>query len=187
MRFLYTIVERIVRKAEREVFMAHLRKLNMQGHSISLKAKYGKRLEFHAGKNSRIIVPNDAEILHDTWIITNDEDTLTLHENVFISQHCTISGSVTIGKNTLIAGFVTIIDANHVIDRTDIPIREQGGRSLPIVIGEDVWIGASSTVLPGVTIGAHAVIGANSTVTKDIPAWAVAVGSPAAVVKMRER
>ena len=53
----------------------------------------------------------------------------------------------------------------------------------PIVIGNNVWIGANVTVLPGVTIGENAVIAAAAVVTKDVPANAVVVGSPARVVR----
>ncbi|MBN1447004.1 MAG: acyltransferase, partial [Bacteroidetes bacterium] len=103
-------------------------------------------------------------------------------EQVFVSQHCTISGSVHIGRDTLIGGFVTIIDANHRIDDTRRPVREQGGTRAPIDIGVDVWIGSNAVILQGVTIGDHAVVAANATVTRDVPAWAVVGGTPARVI-----
>ena len=55
--------------------------------------------------------------------------------------------------------------------------------SLPIRIGNGVWVGANSVILPGVTIGDNAVIGAGSIVTKDIPANVVAVGNPCKVMR----
>lgn len=54
---------------------------------------------------------------------------------------------------------------------------------MKVVIGKNVWVGGSSVIMPGVTIGDNAVIGAGSVVTKDIPANTVAVGNPARVVK----
>ena len=54
-------------------------------------------------------------------------------------------------------------------------------------IGDNVFIGAEAVVLPGVTIGNNVIIGANSTVTHDIPAYSIAVGSPARVVKMWDK
>lgn len=186
MDFLFHIVHRIVLRADRAALRRRVKQLNRGGHRFSEDAVYGKRLEIHAAPGSCITVEAGAEINNDSWLIAHADNRLTIGERVFISQHCTVSGNVSIGQNTLIAGFVTIIDANHNFNRSDVPIAEQGGSNAPIVIGEDVWIGASSVVLPGVTIGDHAVIGANSTVNADVPAWAVAVGTPARVVSTRE-
>jgi acetyltransferase-like isoleucine patch superfamily enzyme len=125
------------------------------------------------------------EVLNDTWLIAHPGDTLILDEGVFISQHCTVSGSVTIGRDTLIAGYVTIIDANHVFTDADRPIREQGGAKKPIVIGSDVWIGAHAVILQGVTIGNGAVVAANATVTHDVAPRTVVGGTPARVIAER--
>ena len=76
---------------------------------------------------------------------------------------------------------VTLVATGHPV-RPD--LRYQGAQySLPVHIGENVWIGANVTVLPGVTIGDNAVIGANSLVTKAIPANTVAYGSPCKVIR----
>jgi acetyltransferase-like isoleucine patch superfamily enzyme len=55
----------------------------------------------------------------------------------------------------------------------------------PVVIGNNVWIAAHCFIVPGVTIGDHAVIGADSVVPKDIPPWSMAVGNPAKVIRSR--
>lgn len=55
--------------------------------------------------------------------------------------------------------------------------------ALPITVGDDVWIGANVTVLPGVTIGSNTVIGAGSVVTKDIPSGVIAFGNPCRVIR----
>ncbi|MDH7514510.1 MAG: acyltransferase [Bacteroidota bacterium] len=136
-------------------------------------------------EGGRIQIGAGVQILQDSWLIVECKDEMDIGENVFISQHCTVSGSVRIGKDTLIAGFVSIIDAHHTFKSTDIPIREQGGVKRPICIGKDVWIGTMSVVLAGVTIGDGAVIGANTTVTHDIPPRAIAVGCPARIVGWR--
>ncbi|MGI5097513.1 acyltransferase [Treponema socranskii] len=53
----------------------------------------------------------------------------------------------------------------------------------PVLIKRDTWIGAGATILPGVCVGKHAVVGAGSVVTKDVPDYAVVVGSPARIIK----
>ena len=86
--------------------------------------------------------------------------------------------SITIGKNVAISDNFTIwdSDAHAVIGRENLMTQ-------PIVIGNKVWIGANVTVLKGVTIGDGAIIAAGSIVTKDIPAYCMAAGIPAKVIK----
>ena len=93
---------------------------------------------------------------------------------------------VFIGDDVMIAPNVIITTGTHPIDPK---LRQQVYQyNLPIHIGNRVWIGAGSIILPGVTIGDDSVIGAGSVVTKDIPSGVVAVGSPCRVVrKISER
>ena len=93
--------------------------------------------------------------------------------------------SIEIGNNCLIAANCQIFDGNgHNISFPDVENRiNTTGTSKPIKIEDDVWIGANSIVLPGVTIGKGSVISANSVVIKDIPAMVVAGGNPAIIIK----
>lgn len=95
-----------------------------------------------------------------------------------------------IGNNVKIGGNVLIIDTDsHPIDfllRREPPHFESvqsAIKSSPIIIDDDVWIGANCTILKGVTIGARSIIGAGSVVTKDIPADCIAAGNPAKIIK----
>lgn len=94
-----------------------------------------------------------------------------------------VTTRISIGPHCLIGPMVTMTDGNHSFDQTDAPIWGQGLETREINIGADVWIGAKATIIN--SIGAGAVIGANSVVTKPIPAYAVAVGAPARVIRMR--
>jgi len=176
----------LFRKMEGAELHLVLRRLRASGqHSIDGSAAFGRRVEVRIADGARFEIGAGAQVLHDSWLIAHPGDTLRLEEQVFISQHCTVSGSVRIGRGTLIGGFVTIIDSNHRFDDNERPVREQGGESAPIDIGADVWIGSNVVILPGVSIGDHAVIAANATVTHDIPAWAVAAGTPARPLRDR--
>ena len=88
---------------------------------------------------------------------------------------------VTFGDNVFIAPNCGFHTAGHPID----PVERNKGLEYarPITVGNNVWIGASVTVLPGVTIGDNCVIGAGSVVTKDITAGSVAVGNPCRVIR----
>lgn len=80
-----------------------------------------------------------------------------------------------------------MIASNHSIERSqNISAQPWDEQRIGITLGDDVWIGANSVILPGVTIGRGAVIGAGAVVTKDIPEYAIAVGNPARVIKYRE-
>ena len=86
-----------------------------------------------------------------------------------------------VGDNVMFAPNVVVAGATHPISPT---LRAKKGQyNLPVKIENNVWIGASTVILPGVTIGENSVIGAGSIVTKDIPANVVAVGNPCKVLR----
>lgn len=113
---------------------------------------------------------------------------IILEKNVNIGFNSEIfSGSkVTIGENTLIAAYVYIIGGGHDYSRVDIPITEQEKISHGIKIERNCWIGAGVKVFDNVTIGEDTIIGAGAVVSKDIPAFSIAAGIPARVVKSRK-
>lgn len=118
---------------------------------------------------------------------------LTVGNNVSVGPHSIIQVDGEIGDWALIGMHVQIVGRNdHAIDEVGVPIRmstrvadRAAKPSDAVHIGKDVWIGASSVVLSGVSIGAGSIIGAGSVVTKDIPECSIAVGSPARVVGQR--
>lgn len=95
-------------------------------------------------------------------------------------------GLIKIGNHVRIAPYVFIIAGNHRFTDTERPISEQGLEFAPVTIEDDVWIGSHVVVLAGVTISKGCVIGAGSVVTRNIPPYAIAVGSPAKVIRSRK-
>ena len=106
---------------------------------------------------------------------------ITLGKRIFINSGCKFQdqGGVTIGDDSLIGHNVVLATLNHDLN----PTRRADVHPAPITIGRNVWIGSNAIILPGLTIGDNAVVAAASVVTKDIPANAVVVGSPARVVR----
>ena len=104
-------------------------------------------------------------------------------KNFFANYNCTIIdvAKVKIGNNCQFAPNVTIYTAGHPIHPVSRNSLYEYGIS--VTIGDNVWIGGNTVILPGVHIGSNTVIGAGSVVTKDIPDWVVAAGNPCRVVK----
>ena len=105
-------------------------------------------------------------------------------KNVFINCCCHFQdqGGIYIGDGALIGSFVVLATINHGLN----PAQRPDNHPSPIHIGKNVWLGSHCTVLPGVTIGDNSVIAAGAVVTKDVPAYSVAAGVPARVIKKIE-
>ncbi len=112
---------------------------------------------------------------------------IKMGEKVFFNFNCVVLdvAEVNIGSRTLFGPNVQIYTATHPLNYKE---RASGLEyAKPIVIGEDVWIGGSAVICPGVTIGDRTVIGAGSVVTRTIPADVFAAGNPCKVIKNLEQ
>ena len=108
---------------------------------------------------------------------------ISVGQRFFANFNLTIldEARVTIGDDCFIGPNVSVYTACHSTDPVERNTRQEWAR--PVTIGHNVWIGGSSTILPGVTIGDNVTIGAGSVVVHDIPANSVAVGNPCRVVR----
>lgn len=103
-----------------------------------------------------------------------------------IGEHSRIPSEVVIGDNVMMGQEVLMFTSNHNYERLDVPMGAQGSSEVkPIIIGNDVWIGARAIMLPGVHIGNGCIIGAGSVVTKSVPDYEVWAGNPAHFIKSR--
>jgi acetyltransferase-like isoleucine patch superfamily enzyme len=111
-----------------------------------------------------------------------------------VGDNCTIglenviqaTGGVEMGDNVLLGPGVKIWSVNHIFARTDLPIVEQGYEHKKVVIGNGVWIGAQSFIMPGAKIGDGVVVSAGSVVGgKDIEPYAIVAGNPARKIGSR--
>lgn len=116
------------------------------------------------------------------------EGTLTLGDKSILARDISINCylDVEIGDSALIADHVYISDFDHRFDDLAMPIKDQGITKSRVRIERDVWLATKVTVCRGVVIGEGTVVGANAVVTKDLPPFSVAVGSPARVIKDRK-
>lgn len=153
---------------------------------LGRRVHVGRAVQFL--RNPAGISLGDGCIVKDYAILcpTNPEATIAVGEGTSIGYFSLLFAAtrIQIGRQCLIAPFCYVVDNHHNFARGR-PIREQGLTSAPIRIGDDVWLGAGVQVAAGVTIGEGAVIGAGSFVNADVPPYAVAVGTPARVIKER--
>jgi acetyltransferase-like isoleucine patch superfamily enzyme len=113
---------------------------------------------------------------------------LSIGENTSIGEQNNIrtgGGAIYIGSNCMISQQVSIVASNHGMQKDQL-INGQEWLVGDIRIGDDVWVGCSVQILPGVTIGNGAVIAAGSLVNKDVPENAIVAGVPAKIIKYRE-
>lgn len=148
------------------------------------------------GKNSRIcrftrmdVMPfnnfklgNDSTI-EDFTTINNGVGDVLIGDRVRIGMSNVLIGPVTIGNDVLLAQNIVLSGLNHGYEDINIVPHKQSVTKKKITLEDEVWIGANSVVIAGVTIGKHSVIGAGSVVTKDIPPFSVVAGNPAKVIK----
>ncbi len=137
------------------------------------RAELLEKLLGGVGKNCYVEPP-----LHANWGCNT-----YMGDDVYANFNLTLVDDVkiTIGSHVMFGPNVTVATAGHPVEPN---LRSrQAQYNLPVNIGDNVWIGAGSVILPGVTVGDNTVIGAGSIVTKDIPANVVAYGNPCRVVR----
>lgn len=125
----------------------------------------------------------------NTFYYAQEDGAIQIGNNFSINVNSSLIanfGKITIGDNCLIGPNCVLRAANHKFENTEIPINKQGHTPGHITLEDDVWLGANVVVLPNVTIGKSSIIGAGSVVTKDIPAFSIATGIPAKVLKSRK-
>lgn len=160
-----------------------------------------KRIEFN--------IPSSALVAESVKIIADSDATITVGESAELREHVVLeavgggsiaigdrsivgyngwvhgSGGVTIGNDVMIGPSVAVTSSSHRYD-LDVPMYQQGLRFAPVVIEDDVWIGANATIAAGSHISKGAVIAAGSLVKGHVPPYVIAAGNPARVVSTRK-
>lgn len=163
-----------------------------------LRKKYYKRYFFHSFfriphnviiddiKNVKVGI--SFRVCSSVKIFTENGGVIYFGDNFFANYGCFFSSDnakIIIGNNCLIGPDVVLINTNHGTNKNKL-IRLQKNISADIIIGNDVWIGAKSVILPGVTIGDGAVVAAGSIVNKDVAPYTIVGGVPVKLLKERK-
>ncbi|MBR1609202.1 MAG: acyltransferase [Kiritimatiellae bacterium] len=162
------------------LYYAVLAKIPMQpfpGCRIGYKLRRcaARRLLRSCGRN--VIVKNRCYF--------GDGSRLSVGNDSQLGQNSRLQGRIDIGNDCVMGPDVVIMATSHGYDRSDIPVRLQGGWEKPVRIGNDVWIGTRAVILPGCEIGDHCIVAAGAVVTKSFPPFSIVAGVPARVVKRR--
>lgn len=138
--------------------------LRLNGAKVGKRVTYYQRLWIAPVKN--LIVGDDVDFALGVTVTT--------------------TGGVTIGDRTMIGYYTQILSRNHRVPPNRGKIFGSGHNDSPIVIGNDVWIGANCIILSGVTVGEGSVIAAGSVVTKSVAPFTIVGGNPARLIKERD-
>lgn len=148
----------------------------------------GDRVTIYESDEGEVQIGDRVAIHQDTVIQVGEGGRVQIGADTHIQPRCYLSaqkGALTIGSNVQIASNCAFYPYDHGMVAGELmrrqPLRTKGG----IVIGDDVWLGYGVIVLDGVHIGSGAVIGAGAVVTRDVPAEAIAVGTPVRVIGKR--
>lgn len=125
----------------------------------------------------------DYSVIESFACINNAVGDVVIGDHTRIGLHNTIIGPVTIGCHVNLAQGITVTALNHNFEDSDKRIDEQGVSTTPVIIEDDIWIGANAVILPGVTIGNHSVVAAGAVVTKNVPPHSLVAGVPAKIIK----
>lgn len=159
-----------------------LYKFTAQWLPISQRSRLAKKIRAFYGRKIAKSFGKNVNIERNAYFTP----LLEIGDNSGVGINCEIYGPVKIGNNVMMGPEVVIYTNGHAHERTDIPMVEQGSSEvLPVVIGDDVWIGRRAMIMPGVKIGNGVIIGAGAVVTKDVPDFVIVGGVPAKIVKNR--
>jgi acetyltransferase-like isoleucine patch superfamily enzyme len=183
--FIYIVLLEIIKKIASSITIFFLR---LRGYKVDYSVQLGGETLFFQTDKWSIRIDKNTQVGHGVRLKAGFNGKIKIGSNVLIDDYSFISAqeSIDIGDDTMIAAGAYIVDFNHKYPlskyRKDAG-KKEGYERKKIKIGVGVWIGAHVMVLPGIKIGDGSVIGAGSVVTKDIPAFSVAVGNPARVIK----
>lgn len=122
-------------------------------------------------------------VIEDYVTVNNGMGAVVIGDRSLVGISSVLIGPLRIGNDVIIAQNVVFSGLNHGYQNIHVPIKDQPCTTADIVVEDEVWIGANAVITAGVHIGKHAVIAGGSVVTKDVPAYAIAGGNPARVLK----
>ncbi|MBE0650333.1 MAG: acyltransferase [Bacteroidales bacterium] len=153
-----------------------------------IKHKKGKRSLIRRRTRMDVLPFNRFELGNDSTIedfctINNGVGDVIIGDRTRIGLGNVLIGPVKVGSDVMFAQNVVLSGLNHSYEDISLPPSQQKVSTNPIVIEDEVWIGANAMITAGVTVGKHSVIAGGSIVVKDVPPYSVVVGNPGKILK----
>jgi len=138
--------------------------------------------------NSGILIGSGVFVGRNTILSCKNGD-IIVDDDANLGFNCEIfsASRVRVGKSVLMAAYTYLVGGDHLYDRVDIPVLEQGRTARGIDVADNVWLGTHVVVADGSRIGRDAIIGAGAVVIGDIPEFSIAAGIPAKVIRDRRQ
>ena len=139
------------------------------------------------GTDNKGVAIGDGVFVGRNTILSCKNGDIIIEDRANIGFNCEIfsASRVRVGKDILMAAYTYLVGGDHLYDRVDTPVLQQGRTARGIDVGDGAWLGAHVVVTDGSTIGRDAIIGAGAVVVGDIPEFAIATGIPAKVTRDR--
>jgi len=139
------------------------------------------------GTDNRGVVLGNGVFVGRNTILSCKNGDIVLDDRANLGFNCEIfsASTVRVGADVLMAAYTYLVGGDHLYDRVDIPVLQQGRTARGIDVGSGVWLGTHVVITDGSRVGRDAIIGAGAVVVGEIPEFAIAVGTPAKVLRDR--
>ena len=147
---------------------------------------FRNHVEIRAHQNSKITIYKNVKLDRGVRLLATNNSRMSIGPNTAIGLHSVFNGGddITIGRSCLISGFVYIQTSMHKHDKDQF-IKKQGFTHSPIILGDDVWLGAHSTIMPNCNLKQGTIVGSNAVVTKSSNSNEILAGVPAKKINIR--
>lgn len=147
---------------------------------VGFDSRIGPRCRISVARGGRLVL-HGTTLAREVTLQVADGGVIELEDKSWFGQGVILSARdrIRFGRGSGSAEYGTIRDHNHYHDEVTPLVAWKYTPAKPVIIGDDVWVGSKATVMPGVTIGDHAVCGAGAVVTKDVGVWEQVGGVPA--------
>ena len=168
--------------------MAITDKIKQYPDFVAALRHIGANVEFATGVT--ILSPENLSIGNDTWfnvgVHIQANGGVSIGDKTHFAPYCVLYGPLEVGNKCAFAAHTVLASIGHTYDQPDVPFVDLPAQSKKIIIEDNVWVGANTTIIGGVRVGTGSIIGAGAVVTHDVEPYSVVGGVPARLIRKRK-